>query len=291
MSRVGQATSSEARQAGAAPTRLGSPKANASKHSDIRFSLAALVACVALSATTAAHAGEPERKQALELFEQSKGEYRAGRFTEAVALLEKAYALHPEPVLLYNLARAHEGLGEFAKAVEEYERYLTSATEIPDRGAIEQKVTSLKRTIEEQARLEKERDEAMKKQAEEREARPSKPVGPAPEKTTRSPSPIPWIVVGIGAGGLGAGIATGVLALSRNDEAEAAPSQQETVELRDEADTFALASTISFIAGGVVLGAGAIWGIVDVTVLSGEETPVSVSFQPGLGGVRFTGTF
>ncbi len=54
--------------------------------------------------------------RALALFELSGEKYRAGDFEGAVELLTEAYDLFPEPVILYNLARAYEGMGESVRA-------------------------------------------------------------------------------------------------------------------------------------------------------------------------------
>jgi tetratricopeptide (TPR) repeat protein len=197
-----------------------------------------------------------DQQQALRLFEQGKQAYREGRFEDSVKLLEQAFALVPEPVLLYNLARAHEGTGNFPSAIEAYERYLKSEQEIPDRGAIEQKLTSLKRTVAERERLAKERDEALQK----KEAAPEPRLEPPPSQLT----PWPWLVASVGAGGLVSGGVLGSLALSKNDEAEVAPSQQQAFDLRSSAESFATASTALFVIGGVVLAGGVTWGIIEL---------------------------
>src|SRR5436190_6871538 len=64
--------------------------------------------------------------QALDLFEKGSDAYQKGRFAEAVELLQKAYALKREPVLLYNLGRAYEGLGDAKNAARAYSEYLGS---------------------------------------------------------------------------------------------------------------------------------------------------------------------
>jgi hypothetical protein len=46
---------------------------------------------------------------AIALFNHSNEAYKKGDFKGAAADLEKAYALEPAPVLLYNLGRAYEG--------------------------------------------------------------------------------------------------------------------------------------------------------------------------------------
>src|SRR4051794_1613167 len=59
-------------------------------------------------------------------FEDGVALYRAGRFQEAIEHFQKAYELKPEPVLLYNVARAYEGLGELKRALEGYRAYLSA---------------------------------------------------------------------------------------------------------------------------------------------------------------------
>lgn len=255
-----------------------------------RIALAAVVVALASLAALPAHAGPAEQKQALELFGKGKEAYKAGRFEDAVKLLEAAYALHPEPVLLYNLARAQEGLGKFPEAIAAYEKYLASEKEIPDRAGIEQKVANLKRTVEEQDRLARERDEALKKKEQPGDATSAQstpPPKPAPPEERPGPSPWPWTIAALGAGGLVAGGVLGGLALGKNDDAEAAASQLDAATLRDEADGLALGSTIAFIAGGVVLAAGASWGIADVVIKSKDDSApaATVSVRVGPGGV------
>jgi tetratricopeptide (TPR) repeat protein len=189
-------------------------------------SIAAAAFAVSLAISSApASAGEAEQKQALELYAKGKEAYKEGRFEDAVKLIDAAYALHPEPVLLYNLARAHEGLGDFPKAIAAYEKYLTTEKQIADRGAIEQKVTSLKRTVEEQARLARERDEALKAKAgAERPQDPKEPPrDPAKEGDSRGPSPWPWTIAALGAGGLVAGGVLGGLALLQERRGRGGP--------------------------------------------------------------------
>jgi tetratricopeptide (TPR) repeat protein len=207
---------------------------------------------------------DDNRAQALALFEDGKKAYQEGRFEEAVKLLERAHQLHPEPVLLYNLARAREGLGQYETAVVAYEQYLREAGNIPDRGAIEVKVTNLKRDIEEKKRLAAERDAAM------RLPDPPKKQTEAPKPDSGpGPSPWPWVIAGVGAAGLAVGGALGGVALAKNSDAESAAVQADAFALRSDAEDLALGSTIAFIAGGAVLAGGFIWGIVDLT--SGKD--------------------
>ena len=73
--------------------------------------------------------GQPDSRakaRALELFQESDRHYKRGEFERAVELLRQAHALYPEPILVYNLARALEGLGDLPGAIEQYERCLES---------------------------------------------------------------------------------------------------------------------------------------------------------------------
>jgi len=230
--------------------------------------------------------GDDSRAQALQLFEDGKKAYQEGRFEEAVSLLEKAHQLHPEPVLLYNLARAREGLGQFDTAIVAYEQYLREVGDIPDRGAIEGRVASLKRDIEQKKKLAAERDAALE-QTDPKKNTTAPPAGI--EGGAKSPSPWPWVIAGVGVTGLAVGGALGGVALGTNSDAEAEPVQAEAFRLRRDAEDLALGATIAFIAGGVVLGGGTIWGIVDLT--SGSATQPTAALFVGPGRVGFSGRF
>lgn len=56
---------------------------------------------------------------------QAAEAYRAGDYAGASALFRRAYALKPVPNLLYNIGRAEEKSGNFADAVEHYEKFAT----------------------------------------------------------------------------------------------------------------------------------------------------------------------
>src|SRR5262245_34799172 len=66
------------------------------------------------------------KARALELFAHSEQRYQSGDFAESARLLEQAYEIFPEPVLLYNLARAREQAGEIERAIAAYEKYLAA---------------------------------------------------------------------------------------------------------------------------------------------------------------------
>src|SRR5688500_927241 len=92
-----------------------------------------------------ASAGELARKdRALQLCRATDAPSRRPECERASAPRPESYAVYPEPLVLYNLARALEGLGDFAGAVSEYERYLRTGGNLSDRGGIERRVGTLR---------------------------------------------------------------------------------------------------------------------------------------------------
>lgn len=222
--------------------------------------------------------------QAVELFQQSVEHYNEGRFEVAAALLREALERQPgEPTLQYNLARALEGHGDLDGAIATYESLLEH-DELEDRGAIEQRVQTLREQRDAAREL-----EALRNQRDQTPDRVEDEVeegveedGPA--EPPRRASPAPWIVAGLGVANLAVGAAFGALAVSDNNDARQEPIHERAAQLRDDAETKQLIANISFVVGGVLAGVGLVWGIVDV-----RKTRVEVS--PTVGGVSVRGRF
>jgi tetratricopeptide (TPR) repeat protein len=183
------------------------------------------------------------------LFQQSDIHYKKGEFRQAVELLTEAYRLDPQPVILYNLGRANEGLGDLEAAATAYERYLREEKDVPDRGAIETRIATLRAQLAEYQRLaadrEHERLARADVEAQLAEARPARVW--------------PWVVTGVGAATLVAGAVLGALAMNRHRSAEGSASQLDAQTLQQEAERLATGANIAFAAGAAVTVAGAIW--------------------------------
>jgi tetratricopeptide (TPR) repeat protein len=238
------------------------------------FWVVALVALVApgtpgaLLSPRVAHADPPraeasasDKSRAAELFKESVAAYRQGDLKHAVELLDEAYRLDPQPVLLYNRARAEEGLGDLDAAISHYETYLQQEPNAVDRGAIEQRLVTLRHQREERQAL-----------AQEREQRAAAPPAPAP--ATSAPPPeappaerrsnvLPYVVGGAGVVGIGVGALLGALALGKHDDAVKEPVQTKAMDDKSSADGLATGSTVSFIVGGVLLAAGVTWWVLN----------------------------
>jgi tetratricopeptide (TPR) repeat protein len=233
-------------------------------------------------------------EDAASLYARSATAYKLGHFAEAVKLLEQAYGLSHAPVLLYNLARAYEGMGATEEAASAYERYLKEEPNPPDRGAIQTRITTLRGEIEERRAMQAQRDEERARAQRERAEREAqdKILNTAAD---RNPSAAPWIVAGIGVvAGVAAGVVLGELALHRHSEAEANPAGVAAFDQQGQAETFATASNVAFIAGGVVAATGIVWGVVDVFALtpraaSRDKQGIRVELSPM--GATLRGSF
>jgi tetratricopeptide (TPR) repeat protein len=226
------------------------------------------VIVVALAAALRAQAAPPPPvdDRAEELFQRSHRAYRDGDFQLAVDLLLEARKLRTEPVLLYDLGRAYEALGRRADAADAYARFLEEAPTTSDRRAIEGRIATLHRQVEEEEALRRAaaaaraQDEAAKRApppAE--ESRPS----PAPA-TERSATLVlaPWVVGGVGLAALGTGAAFGVLSRSRYDDAKAEPGQAKAADLYDGAKHDAVIANVALISGAVLVAAAGVWLVV-----------------------------
>ncbi|MEM9191912.1 MAG: tetratricopeptide repeat protein [Myxococcota bacterium] len=209
-------------------------------------------------------------EEAVRLFEESRDLYQEGRFEDAADRLRRAYELDPAPVLLFNLARACEEADDLECAVDSYQRYLDAEPDLEDRGAIEARIRRLNQRIEEAQR----------------------PAPPAVVTVEPSkPSPVPWVVAGVGVASVVVGIVFGVMANSSHDDAVAEASFVPAQEAQDEAERNATIANITLIAGGIVAGAGLVWGIIDVLSSGGEpeERSIDVALSPT--GVSVSGSW
>lgn len=232
-----------------------------------------LTLALALSATVAY--ADAKKDKALALFEKSDKAYKDGKFEEAAKLLEEAYGLYPEPILVYNLGRAQEGLGDLEGAIASYEKYLQDGKQISDRGAIERRIETLKGQIAareaEQKRLTDE--EEKRKRAEEDKQRAEEDKRHAEEERQRlqrehaagEASVLqtwgPWATMGVGGALLATGFYFGARASSTHDDAVATPVQRDAIELQRSAERSATIANVMFVVSGIAIAGGVGWKI------------------------------
>ena len=228
--------------------------------------------------------GQPDSRakaRALELFQESDRHYKRGEFERAVELLREAHALYPEPILVYNLARALEGLGDLPGAIEQYERYLREAPQIEDRGAIERRIATLKEQLAVRERAAQptgggtEPTPTTTGPTANRPDPGSPSAGPAStpganlgldrrgDEASARPRSLPWIIAGAGVGVVAVGGVFGYLSQARQGDAEDEPVQVEAVKLHDAARRDATIANVMFVTGGAIAIGGAVWGVLE----------------------------
>jgi tetratricopeptide (TPR) repeat protein len=203
-----------------------------------------LVVAITLGdAPTAAAAPDDDATQ---MFDRAEQLYRDGRYHDAIELLRALQLEHPDPLLDYNIGRAHESAGEAEAAIDAYQRYLDATKDAIDRADVEARIARLRASI-------------VPAPA----SPPSEPVTPI---VVAPPKPIvaPWVLAGLGGVGLGVGAALGGVARSRRSDAVREPIHAEAAARIDEARRFALAANITFAIAGAVVSAGLAWGIARV---------------------------
>lgn len=253
--------------------------------------LTVVIAIVATMSVVYAQPTDTDKAHALALFKESDQQYKRGDFEAAADLLREAYALYPEPILLYNLARALEGSGDTAGAIEQYERYLAAVPDLDDRGALERRVATLKAELARRTpppAIVEERPPdgggATTGTATVDGPQASSPPRAVPMPTEAPPARrLPWVIAGGGVAVLAAGATFGYLARARHDAAVDEPVQAEAARLQDQAHTFATVANVGLIGGGLLVAGGAIWGVIEVRrhrAASGSRTGARLLVGP-----------
>lgn len=93
-------------------------------------------------------AADPNAK-AKELFASAQKLYAQARYTEAIAKFEEAYLARPHPVILFNIGKCWEQLGETAKALRSYRDYLRLSPDATDKETVSDAVANLERRLKE----------------------------------------------------------------------------------------------------------------------------------------------
>lgn len=105
----------------------------------------------AAPAEEAASAEAEERsaiEQARDHMEEGQAFYLQGRFQEAAAEFEAAYAAEPFSAFLYNAGVALERAGEIGRAADFFEQYLERDPSASDRRAVQERIDQLRAALE-----------------------------------------------------------------------------------------------------------------------------------------------
>jgi tetratricopeptide (TPR) repeat protein len=241
----------------------------------VRTALWLVVYALLCGAPAFAEPTKAAKKEAFKLYAESEKRYREGRFEDAAALMRRAYELDPAPTLLFNLARALESAGDLEGAVEGYRNYLAKQPKARDRGAIEKRLATLEQQVKERAELARirEQEQVVEQKPEPPLLATTPPEQPKQQTVTtpvtvvpdRSTSPLPFVVIGMGATGVVTGGVLGFVAMSRRNAAEDEPDFNTARALEAKAHSFATGANIAYAAGGAVLTAGIVWLVLELS--------------------------
>ena len=246
-------------------------------------------------------AGNPmTRELARKHYELGETLYQTSSYPEALVEFEKAYKLEPLPELLFNIARCHEVLANLDLAIQKYEEYLQNKPDADNRALVEARLKNLRK-----------RQTTAPMPAPVKPTSTSVGAGPAPARSAPKPEQPPprerrdswkriagWVGVGLGVAGLGAGVALGAMAGSKDAEFDEAFGKNkpygELLEIDDAGRQYNTAAIASMVTGGALAAAGV--GLLLWYYLGGERagegtasvTPLLSPEHLGLGAtVRF----
>ncbi len=108
------------------------------------------LACLALLlSSTSVFAQSPPASPAVDVelakahFATGQLYYERGRYPDAAREFEEAYRLSNRPELLYNMGKSYDGIGDHARALVAYRRFLAAVTQSPDRQWVTDRVREL----------------------------------------------------------------------------------------------------------------------------------------------------
>jgi tetratricopeptide (TPR) repeat protein len=214
------------------------------------------------------------------LNDEGAAAYHARDFRKANEKFQQAYALDPDPNILYNIAKTYELLGDDQAALEKFESFVNQPGADPQgRAKAHQKIAEIKQRIA----------EGKKGGAAQGGAGPAPASSPQGQRLV-----VPTILaLGVGIAGVTVGTIFGVGALGKRSDLDnvckdkACPdSSSSDISTLKTSSTI---STIGFIAGGVGLASAAVLYIVGrpsrtETARGVRITPVAGPTSVGLAG-------
>lgn len=223
--------------------------------------------------------------------------YRMGDFEEAIKEYKAGALIEDAPIFYYNLGQAYRKVGNYDKAIWNYQRFLDRAKPLPAnvKEATERFIREM--TAEkEQAARNTPPTEPSPSPAPKTEPSPP-PPSPSPAKTITVQAE-PWYADKFGWGLAGTGfVVTGVAVWLRidanglDDDANAELAQRKRSELRDRADSRRLAGTIAGVAGGALLVAGIIKLALTDNDREKQIESTSIDFGVSPNGIAVLGRF
>ncbi len=240
---------------------------------------------------TREEASEDGDKRARELFLKGDRAYAEGDYETALSSFEAAYALSGRHALLYNMANAHERLGQYDQALDKLRRFLPHASS-GQQDLLEKRMQALQMRIDDQAATKRAAPAPAPSPPATGSERDEKQDETVESPPTTSPPYVGYALVGVGAVGLGLGTYFGMQALdARSDAEDGCPdvggARRCTTASQDAIDrdrNNSLMADVS-IGLGVVAAAAGVWMILTHDAPAQEGgTGARVGAAPRAGG-------
>ena len=229
---------------------------------------------------------------------QATEKFKDKDYAGAVALFERAYAVQPEPAILFNIGRIYEQAQNAEAAIGYYEKFIADeSVELKDREKAVQRLQVL-RTIVEIREKEKARQNPKPTETKPVEEKP--PPGPAPGTTTptdkqaasgRLLRPIGGAMIGVGGALLIGGAIAGGVARGQYNAFNSAKTLDEREAAGARGKSLAATADGLFIAGGVVAAVGIVLLIVPAVRKSRAAQALQPHVSPTHVGLGFTHRF
>lgn len=247
------------------------------------------------SVTAPAPTGETETFETL--VGQATEKFKDKDYAGAVALFERAYAVQPEPAILFNIGRIYEQAQNAEAAIGYYEKFIADeSVELKDREKAVQRLQVL-RTIVEIREKEKARQNP-KPETKPDEVKPPPGPPPDPNKQPDKPAqsgrllrPIGAAMVGVGGALLIGGAISGGLARGQYNAFTSAKTLDDREAAAQRGKSQAATADGLFIAGGVVAAVGIVLLIVPAVRKSRAAQALQPHVSPTHVGLGFTHRF
>jgi tetratricopeptide (TPR) repeat protein len=195
--------------------------------------------------------------QKADLVARANKEFEQGKYEDALKTLEAAYAIDPDPGIVFALGQVHMKLGDCKQAIAYYRSFLATKPD-PKQAATVYKAIDRCKMMKMEAEPKPEPVEPVKPVKPEPEPEPPKPEPPKPPApVTPSSEHVPWYrdVVGdvLIVGGIAGGVVSALMYRSARTHRENADAALSYVEYSDELATSKRNQKIAIgAAGGAV---------------------------------------
>ena len=252
----------------------------------------------AASGSVAADAPAVETESFDTLVSQATARFKEKDYAGAVSLFDRAYALQPEPAILFNIGRIYEQAQNPEAAIAYYEKFIAdSSVDLADREKAATRLQVLRTIVEATNKAKKPAPAPASEPKPVAEPKPvnAQPVDTPPDQKPAQPGrllrPIGYAMVGTGAALLIGGAITGGLARGQHNAFTEAESLEDRQAAAQRGKSLATTADGLFIAGGVVAAVGIVLLIVPAVRKSRAAQALAPAVSPTHVGLGFTHRF